>query len=56
MWWNFLEPWKQAKILSKNLEKHPKNGEKNLENLDIGKKIFGRHPGRALNARLKNFE
>ena len=41
MWWNFLEePWKQGKILSKNLKKQPVNGEKNLENLEIGKKYL----------------
>ena len=30
--------------LTKNHEKQPKNWEKNFENLEIGKKIFGRHP------------
>ena len=40
----FRRTLKIGKNFTKNLEKQPKNWEKNLENLEIGKKIFGRHP------------
>ena len=40
----FRRTLKMGENLTKNHEKQPKNWEKNFENLEIGKKIFGRHP------------
>ena len=40
----FGKTLKIGKNFTQNLEKQPKNREKNPGNLEIGKKIFGRHP------------